>query len=154
MTHEMTKKTGLTLVEVIALRLYTGPAFQHYNQHLRGLSEATQGGGAQGVEARRVVEGDSGEEGAAVHDDDPRNRERSEGGRAGHPTAGGGGGVPGDVQGASAGCISEAGRVWMPRRGGAWLHVDVDEQGAGADIHRHEQVHVRPLLTTTLPVSR
>jgi hypothetical protein len=39
MKHEMTEKAGLTLEEVIALRLYTGPAFQKYNQHLRGLSE-------------------------------------------------------------------------------------------------------------------
>ena len=40
MQHEMTLKAGLTLEEVIALRLYTGPAFQKYNQHLRGLNEA------------------------------------------------------------------------------------------------------------------
>ena len=39
MKHEITEKAGLTLEEVIALRLYTGPAFQKYNQHLRGLSE-------------------------------------------------------------------------------------------------------------------
>ncbi|KAJ1466266.1 hypothetical protein T484DRAFT_1922379 [Baffinella frigidus] len=39
MTHEMTKKAKLTLVEVIALRLYTGPQFQRYNQHLRSLTE-------------------------------------------------------------------------------------------------------------------
>ena len=44
MEHEMTIKAGLTFEEVIALRLYTGPAFQKYNQHLRfGLSEATKG---------------------------------------------------------------------------------------------------------------
>ncbi|KAJ1488006.1 hypothetical protein T484DRAFT_1784654, partial [Baffinella frigidus] len=51
MKHEMTKKAGLTIEEVIALRLYTGPQFQKYNQHLRGLGEArtakaTQGEGA------------------------------------------------------------------------------------------------------------
>ena len=47
MQHAMTEKAGLTLEEVIALRLYTGPAFQKYNQHLRfGLSEAKEGGGA------------------------------------------------------------------------------------------------------------
>ncbi|KAJ1482518.1 hypothetical protein T484DRAFT_1803861 [Baffinella frigidus] len=40
MEHEMTKKAGLTLEEVIALRLYTGPQFQKYNQHLRGLNAA------------------------------------------------------------------------------------------------------------------
>ena len=46
MEHEMTKKAGLTIEEVIALRLYTGPQFQRYNQHLRGMIEATKGGGA------------------------------------------------------------------------------------------------------------
>ena len=51
MEHEMTKKAGLTIEEVIALRLYTGPQFQRYNQHLRGLGEAgtekaAQAGGA------------------------------------------------------------------------------------------------------------
>jgi len=46
MTHEMTKKAKLTLEEVVALRLYTGPAFQKYNSHLRfGLSIATTGDG-------------------------------------------------------------------------------------------------------------
>ena len=45
MEHEMTKKAGLTLEEVVALRLYTGPQFQKYNTHLRGLSEAMKGGG-------------------------------------------------------------------------------------------------------------
>ena len=51
MEHEMTKAAGLTLEEVIALRLYTGPAFQKYNQHLRGLSEARTEKAAQGVGA-------------------------------------------------------------------------------------------------------
>jgi hypothetical protein len=46
MQHDMTLKAGLMLEEVIALRLYTGPAFQKCNTHLRGLSEATRGGGA------------------------------------------------------------------------------------------------------------
>ena len=46
MQHEMTLKAKLGPEELIALRLYTGPAFQHYNQHLRGLIEATKGGGA------------------------------------------------------------------------------------------------------------
>ena len=45
--HPMTIKAGLIDVEVIALRLYTGPMFHKYNTHLRfGLSVATDGGGA------------------------------------------------------------------------------------------------------------
>ena len=63
MGHEMTKKTGLTIEEVIALRLYTGPQFQRYNQHLRGMSEAgtekaTKEGGAPPLKrggARRAM---------------------------------------------------------------------------------------------------
>ncbi|KAJ1483653.1 hypothetical protein T484DRAFT_1799601 [Baffinella frigidus] len=42
MQHEMTKQAKLTIEEVVALRLYTGPAFHKYNSHLRfGLSIAT-----------------------------------------------------------------------------------------------------------------
>jgi len=52
--HEMTTKAGLGLEEVIALRLYTGPAFHKYNTHLRfGLSEATKGGGAPPLRAKK-----------------------------------------------------------------------------------------------------
>jgi len=53
MEHEMTKKAGLTIEEVIALWLYTGPAFQHYNQHLRSLGEAMKGGGAPQMRAKK-----------------------------------------------------------------------------------------------------
>ena len=54
MEHEMTIKAGLTLEEVIALRLYTGPAFHKYNTHLRfGLSEATEEGGAPPLKKER-----------------------------------------------------------------------------------------------------
>ena len=49
----MTKKAGLTIEEVIALWLYTGPAFQHYNQHLRSLGEAMKGGGAPQMRAKK-----------------------------------------------------------------------------------------------------
>ena len=46
MRHAMTRKAKLTMEEVVALRLYTGPAFQKYNSHLRfGLSIATTGAG-------------------------------------------------------------------------------------------------------------
>ena len=54
MEHEMTIKAGLTLEEVVALRLYTGPAFHKYNTHLRfGLSEATKEGGAPPLKKER-----------------------------------------------------------------------------------------------------
>jgi len=59
MEHEMTKDARLTLEEVIALRLYTGPAFQKYNQHLRlGVCVAPAGGGGAPLklgETRRAV---------------------------------------------------------------------------------------------------
>jgi len=52
--HEMTIKAGLGPEEVIALRLYTGPAFHKYNTHLRfGLSEATKGDGAPTLRAKK-----------------------------------------------------------------------------------------------------
>ena len=41
--HEMTINARLTFVEVVALRLYTGPMFHKYNTHLR--SGPTGGGG-------------------------------------------------------------------------------------------------------------
>jgi hypothetical protein len=54
MQHAITKKAGLETAEVIALRLYTGPAFQHYNQHLRGLSENTMlGGSGRAIRAKK-----------------------------------------------------------------------------------------------------
>ena len=53
MQHEMTLKAGLTFEEVVALRLYSGPAFQHYNQHLRDLGEATKGGGAPQMRTKK-----------------------------------------------------------------------------------------------------
>jgi len=53
MQHEITLKAGLTFEEVVALRLYTGPAFQHYNQHLRDLGEATKVGGAPQMQAKK-----------------------------------------------------------------------------------------------------
>ena len=57
LTHEMTKKAKLTIEEVVALRLYTGPQFHKYNTHLRfGLSIATtEDGVPPAINERRYV---------------------------------------------------------------------------------------------------
>ena len=53
MQHEMTIMAGLTVEEVIALRLYTGPVSHKYNMHLRfGLGEGTKEDGAPPLQAR------------------------------------------------------------------------------------------------------
>jgi hypothetical protein len=51
--HPITINARLTFVEVVALRLYTGPMFHKYNTHLRGLSEATTTGGAPQMRAKK-----------------------------------------------------------------------------------------------------
>jgi hypothetical protein len=49
MQHEITINARLTLEEVVALRLYTGPMFHKYNTHLRS---GPKGGGAPSPQMR------------------------------------------------------------------------------------------------------
>jgi hypothetical protein len=98
MQHEMTKKAKLTIEEVIALRLYTGPAFHKYNTHLRfGLSIATTGGGGAPLSHSFGTR--------ALRHDDPRHRQRSQEGLAVHQAAGGEQGIPRDVRSEAAGGV-------------------------------------------------